>query len=104
MSGVSDSRLLVASHIVPWASDQHNRLNPRNGLCLSALHDRAFDKGLITLNDDYEIIISNNLKNSKDKFIQDTLLPLEGRQIELPERFSPLPEFLEHHRNQIFSN
>lgn len=102
MSGISDSRLLIASHIVPWASDKHNRLNPRNGLCLSALHDRAFDNGLITLSNDYEIIISKNLKGSNDKFIHETIFPLEGKIIELPERFSPLPEFLVHHRNHIF--
>jgi predicted restriction endonuclease len=38
MSGLSDARLLVASHIVPWSQDKANRLNPSNGLCLSALH------------------------------------------------------------------
>lgn len=46
MSGLSETRLLVASHIVPWSKDKANRLNPSNGLCLSAIHDRAFDKGL----------------------------------------------------------
>jgi predicted restriction endonuclease len=45
MSGLSDARLLIASHIVPWSQDKQNRLNPSNGLCLSAIHDRAFDKG-----------------------------------------------------------
>lgn len=46
MSGLRQPELLVASHIVPWSEDKKNRLNPQNGLCLSALHDRAFDKGL----------------------------------------------------------
>ena len=41
VSGLKDERLLIASHIVPWAEDKKNRLNPENGLCLSALHDRA---------------------------------------------------------------
>jgi len=58
MSGLSDSRLLVASHIVPWSKDKHNRLNPRNGLCLSALHDKAFDRGLIALDDGFRVILS----------------------------------------------
>jgi len=40
--------LLIASHIVPWSKDKQNRLNPRNGLCLSALHDKAFDRGMIS--------------------------------------------------------
>ena len=47
MSGLSEPRLLIASHIVPWSRDKTNRLNPSNGLCLSAIHDRAFDKGLL---------------------------------------------------------
>src|SRR5688572_26561406 len=41
VTGLSVRELLVASHIVPWADDPKNRLNPRNGLCLNALHDRA---------------------------------------------------------------
>lgn len=49
ISGIAHQKLIVASHIVPWAEDEKNRLNPRNGLCLSALHDRAFDQGLITV-------------------------------------------------------
>src|SRR5665647_2819139 len=36
-------RLLVASHIVPWSVDPSQRMNPRNGICLCSLHDRAFD-------------------------------------------------------------
>lgn len=47
MSGLAEPRLLIASHIVPWSKDKTNRLNPSNGLCLSAIHDRAFDQGFI---------------------------------------------------------
>lgn len=61
MSGLSDSRLLIASHIVPWAKDKVNRLNPSNGLCLSAIHDRAFDKGLLALSDDLRILVATAL-------------------------------------------
>ena len=43
VTGLTNRSLLTASHIVPWAKDAKNRLNPRNGLCLNALHDRAFD-------------------------------------------------------------
>jgi len=102
MSGLSDSRLLIASHIVPWSSDKANRLNPSNGLCLSAIHDRAFDKGLISLSDDFKIIVSDDLKRRDDSFIKDVLLPLNGQMIEPPERFSPQPEFIVWHRDRIF--
>jgi predicted restriction endonuclease len=89
MSGLSESRLLIASHIVPWSSDKANRLNPSNGLCLSAIHDRAFDKGLITLSDDFKILLSDEVRHSTDAFVQLVLQPLESRVIELPERFIP---------------
>jgi HNH endonuclease len=102
MSGLSESRLLVASHIVPWSKDKANRLNPSNGLCLSAIHDRAFDKGLITLSDEMRVIVSRELKRNKEAFVVEVLLPLDGRPIELPERFTPQQEFIQWHRNKLF--
>jgi hypothetical protein len=102
MSGVAEPRLLLASHIVPWSKDKTNRLNPRNGLCLSAIHDRAFDKGLIALTDDLKIIVSRELKQRSDTFIKEVLLPLDGRTIELPERFLPSLEFVSRHRTEEF--
>ena len=104
MSGLSDPRLLVASHIVPWSSDKLNRLNPSNGLCLSALHDRAFDQGLISLTDDFQVILSDDLRTRDDIFVKTIFLPIENQQIELPERFLPAPQFLQHHRTAIFLN
>lgn len=102
MSGLTDSRLLIASHIVPWSRDKVNRLNPSNGLCLSAIHDRAFDKGLISLADDFTVILSEGLKRSDDAFVREVLLPLDEKSIELPERFAPKPEFVAWHRNSVF--
>ena len=102
MSGLSDARLLIASHIVPWSSDKANRLNPSNGLCLSAIHDRAFDKGLISLTDDGRVVLSNELRRRDDEFVKTIFLPLEHHQIEMPERFRPDVEFLKHHRTSIF--
>jgi DNA (cytosine-5)-methyltransferase 1 len=102
MSGLSEPRLLVASHIVPWSKDKANRLNPSNGLCLSAIHDRAFDKGLITLTDDFKIVVSKELKRKKEPFVIEVLLPLDGRTIEPPERFAPQAEFIAWHRKELF--
>jgi len=102
MSGVSDSRLLVASHIVPWSQDRANRLNPRNGLCLSAIHDKAFDRGLITLSDDHRVVVSAALRRSPDEFLQENLVRLDGQVIELPERFRPTQEFIAIHRATVF--
>lgn len=102
MSGLDDSRLLIASHIVPWNKDKGNRLNPSNGLCLSALHDRAFDQGLITVTPDWKIRISKSLARSKSNFCKITLLALEGKGISLPEKFLPSTEFLIFHNREIF--
>lgn len=102
MSGLSEPRLLIASHIVPWSKDKANRLNPSNGLSLSAIHDRAFDKGLITLTDNFKIVVSEELKRKNESFIMEVLLPLDGRAIELPERFTPQAEFIAWHRKELF--
>lgn len=102
MSGLSDSRLLIASHIVPWSKDKSNRLNPSNGLCLSAIHDRAFDKGLISLSDDWRILVSDGLRTRDESFVKAIFLPLVGKQIEMPERFKPDHAFLLRHREEVF--
>lgn len=99
ISGVSDPRLLVASHIVPWREDKANRLNPSNGLCLSAIHDKAFDSHLFTLSDDARIVLSKQIKASNDAFIRDVFWSMEDRPIELPERFAPDRRFIERHRH-----
>ena len=78
VTGVSDTRLLVASHIKPWRDDKENRLNPANGLCLNVLHDKAFDIGLITIGEDYRIKISSTLKDGDEDFLNLNLVSYEG--------------------------
>jgi hypothetical protein len=103
MSGLSEPRLLVASHIVPWKDDTQNRLNPRNGLCLSMLHDKAFDIGFLTVNPDYCVEVSPKLiKMTNDKFIQESLVACHGKEITLPEKFHPSKDFLEWHSRERF--
>lgn len=101
MSGISDDRLLVASHIVPWIKDKANRLNPSNGLCLSAIHDRAFDKGLISLTDDCRVLLSEAFKSSSDDFVKMNFHPLMNKAIDMPERFNPNHSFLHYHRTHV---
>jgi len=54
LTGITDSALLRASHIVPWSecTDDAQRLDVHNGLLLSALWDAAFDRALVTIDDD----------------------------------------------------
>ena len=106
ISQVAEPRLLIASHIIPWSEDKSNRLNPRNGLCLSALHDRAFDSGLITVTTDFRVRISNRLKRNMDNsFIHAAIGKIENMPIKLPEKFVPESAFLEwHHQNRFEAN
>lgn len=103
ITGISIPDLLVAGHIIPWASNIKNRVNPSNGLCLNALHDRAFDKGLLTITPDYTIKLSEKLLENVRK-VDSALffLPYEAKKIILPNKFLPHREFLEYHNTNIF--
>lgn len=101
ISGVSEARLLVASHIVPWREDKTNRLNPSNGLCLSAIHDKAFDNHLFSLTDDHRIVLSKRLEQTKDAFLRYVFWPTRDQQITLPERFQPELAFVRSHRESM---
>ena len=101
ISGLSMPKLLVASHIMPWRVDPENRLNPSNGLCLSVIHDKAFDIGLIAIGDDMTILISE--KNmASDAFYESTIKNYQGKTISCPDKFHPNLDFLSYHRNNIF--
>jgi putative restriction endonuclease len=101
ITGISLPQLLVASHIVPWAVDKENRMNPCNGLCLNALHDLAFDRGLITITADYRVRISNLLK--RQQFGADPFFaPFDDKGITLPQRFTPSKEFILYHNREVF--
>lgn len=96
VTGISQSELLVASHIVAWAEDVDLRVLPTNGICLNALHDRAFDKHLISFEDDCTIIASKRLKMTAEN------RPFfEGLKLQLPNRFRPDPACLRRHRDTL---
>src|SRR3954447_17481110 len=65
ITGLSIPQLLTASHIVPWSVDTNNRTNPRNGLCLNAIHDRAFDCGLMTVTQEMKVRVSSRIGKSR---------------------------------------
>lgn len=101
ITGINTRCFLVGSHIIPWRDDKDNRLNPRNGICLSTLVDKAFDKGYITITTDYKVKLSDNLK--EDINLYNTLKIFEGNKIKLPIKGSePNREFLEWHNENIF--
>lgn len=106
ITGISVPRLLIASHIRPWSDFHADRLNPANGLCLSNLHDAAFDSGLITLDSDSRLVLSKRLKKHlPSPALEQNFVAYEGKRIRKPEQLSePLPEFLDYHRENIFKD
>jgi putative restriction endonuclease len=104
ITGISITPLLVASHIIPWSKNKQERLNPRNGICLNNIHDKAFDKGLITITSDFKVKLSDAiLQKQKESNIQKYFMEYENQPITLPDRFSPSIEFLEYHHKNIFN-
>ncbi|MCX6222226.1 MAG: HNH endonuclease [Bacteroidia bacterium] len=103
ITGIDLPDLLVASHIIPWSQNETERLNPENGICLSALYDRAYDKGLIGITEKYQIKLSSELKTREKKvFYQSTFGNLNGLILQLPQKYLPKKEFLQFHMDSIF--
>lgn len=96
---VNDERLLIASHIKPWAvCSEKEKIDQKNGFMLSPVYDKLFDRGFITFTNDKHMILSNWIspKNYErlgivnDTYIQR--LPLDEKRI----------EYLEYHRTSVF--
>ncbi len=103
LTGIDIPELLVASHIIPWSVNKVERLNPENGICLSALYDKAFDKGLLGFTKDYRVVLSHRIqdKESKDYF-QKYFIPVKNKILNMPERYKPSVQFLEWHMDEVF--
>lgn len=106
ITGIGDNRLLTASHIKPWKkSEPDEQTDPCNGLCLNAFHDRAFDRGLITINEDYRIELSKKIDrlNIPDDAFDTYFSAYDNRRICLPAKiYCPKKEFIRYHNEFIF--
>lgn len=91
--------LLVASHILPWGAYPEERLNVRNGLCLSRLHDAAFDRGLVSFDGNLRLVLSSRLKGEvSQRAILENFVAYEGMALQIPEDGAlPQLEFLAAH-------
>lgn len=95
--------LLIASHILPWGTHVAERLNVRNGLSLSRLHDAAFDQGLITFDDSLCLVISPRLKAElPQRAVAENFSAYAGQPLCLPDD-AALPDlaFLAEHRKKL---
>lgn len=102
MCGINFPQLLIASHIKPWALSEETRTDPENGLCLCVLHDKAYDRGLMTVSAEHEIYVSKVVTKSKVDFVDTTLTAFQGKKITLPSRFAPKREYLTWHQQEVF--
>lgn len=102
ISAVDIPQLLVAGHIIPWGESKEHRLNPENGLALCVLFDKAFDRGLMTIDEQFKVAFSKQIRSSTNVFVKSSILVYEGRKITLPNRFCPREDFFRWHREHLF--
>lgn len=105
ITGLKNKELLIASHIKPWSVSniKTERTNPSNGLCLNAMHDKAFDRGLITIDKNYRIVNSRYIKDAvMDEKTREWFAFYNGKEIILPDKFLPGKEFIQYHNDVIF--
>jgi putative restriction endonuclease len=97
--------LLNASHIIPWSKSVERRADPRNGLALCSIHDRAFDRGLLTITETFTVLTSKRAKaKTSGRLHSVALIEVEGEVLSLPKRFLPDLAALAYHRERIFRN
>jgi putative restriction endonuclease len=90
-----------ASHILGWAVSKSTRMDPRNGLCLSATYDAAFDRHLISFDEDFRLLISRDVKDHfSSEVVRSHFHNRHGQKINMPKHFSPLQSYLQTHRTK----
>ena len=104
ITGITQKEFLVAGHIRPWGLDEANRLNPRNGIAINALHDKAFEAGYLTITPNYKIKISPLLLKQKTPSIDSYFRLYHEKSIILPSKLLPDLEFLKYHNDERFKS
>lgn len=103
ITGLKVPELLIASHIIPWKDRKDTRLNPQNGICLNALHDKAFDMGMITITPDYVVKVSEEIKSQGGNItIREYFIKYDKVPIIKPIKFLPSKDYLDYHNKCLF--
>ena len=99
LTGMAHPALVNASHIASWAEDVAHRLDPSNGIALNRLHDAAFDRYLITFDDQLRMVVGRGLRESlPGEELAAGFLAYEGRPLARPVRHDLSKEMLARHR------
>ena len=70
LCGVTNEKLLIASHIKPWSRcEPSEKLDLENGLLLCPNHDKLFDLGYISFQEDGQITISDKLDETNQIYL-----------------------------------
>ena len=92
---VKIDELLRASHILLWSEDTENRGNPKNVICLCALHDLLFERDLLRISPAYAVDFTSRATESGQSSAMLRLIMDNTRStIRLPIKSSPDPELL----------
>ena len=98
LCGVDNENLLKASHIKPWAkSDEHEKLDLANGLLLCPNHDKLFDAGLISFEQNGNIMISKEMSDNNRIFMNvhsDMKINISADNI----------EYIRYHRENVYKD
>lgn len=98
-TGITDRSILRASHIKPWsASNSSERLDFCNGLTLTPTFDTLFDKGLISFDDDGELLVSSLLSKKTLKILEIKA----GEVYNINNEDKVRTKYLKYHRKHIF--
>jgi hypothetical protein len=100
ITSVDDPRLLEVSHILSWSEYPEHRHEAENIMVLNGVHHAAFDSGVFTLSQDYELRLSPNFETDST-FLHRTLAEKEGEKIEFPDGASVDPDFLRRHNEEL---
>lgn len=86
--------LLICSHIVPWAIDKTNRLNPANAICFCVLHDKLFDRYYFSLDEKYDFVFGRRADSSVKKLFK-------GFKFKKPNSYAPDIGLLKQHTERM---
>lgn len=109
-SRAHDGVFLRAGHVKPWRdASSHERLDPANGLALCVTHDRAFEAGLVTLDEDLRLVLSPRARESfePDSFGAEQLERWHGRRLLHEDgagALKPGTPYLQWHRETVYES
>jgi putative restriction endonuclease len=101
LSEISESSLLTASHIIPWAHDKDFRGDVSNGICLYVEYDALFDKGFISFTDSLEVMVTSDMSKLSSRLIKK-LNDIKGEKLRQPLKKEISKNHLEYHRKFRF--